>query len=158
MSGMIMNQPLVFERTAYGGSPTVRRAWAWIQRLRPPHGRATATNHKYAYSDSFKVSLAFPIGHCGIERGLFGSEEVRVMLDHVFAECAPCEFARRKSVRGFGERVRHAGQVFRGVNVADEAFGRFDLVGYAVQPRSQRGGEREIGVAIGAGNSAFDAQ
>ncbi len=24
MRGMIMNQPLVFERTAYGGSPTVR--------------------------------------------------------------------------------------------------------------------------------------
>ena len=80
------------------------------------------------------------------------------MFDHVFAECAPCEFARRKSVRGFGERVWHARQVFRRVNVADEAFGRFDLVGYAVQSRSQRGGEREIGVAIGAGDSAFDAQ
>ena len=30
---------------------------------------------------------------------------------------------------GFGQSVRHAGQIFRGVNVADEAFRRFDFVG-----------------------------
>src|SRR5262245_5518836 len=109
-------------------------------------------------SDSFKVSFAFPIGHRRIERRLFGSKEMRVMFDHVFAERATGKFTRGKPVRGFGQRVGHAGQVFRGVNVAYEAFGRFDLVGDPVQSRSQRGGEREIGVAIGAGNSAFDAQ
>src|SRR5215470_20270966 len=61
-------------------------------------------------SDSFKVPLALPIGHGGIERRLFGSEEMRVVLDHVFAEGAPGEFARGESVRGFGQRVGHARQ------------------------------------------------
>src|SRR5262249_3817188 len=78
--------------------------------------------------------------------------------DNVFAELALGKFARGESVRGFGQRVRHALQVFRGVNVADEAFGRLDLVGDSVQPRSQRCGESEIRVAIGARDSAFDAQ
>src|SRR5215475_14667848 len=109
-------------------------------------------------SDSFKVPLAFPIGHGGIEGRLFGSEEMRVMLDNVFAERAAGEFARGKSVRGFGQRVGHTREIFRGVNVTDEAFGRLDLVGDPVQSRSQSGGERQIRVAIGAGNSAFDAQ
>src|SRR5262245_39013966 len=61
-------------------------------------------------SDSFKVPLAFPIGHRRIERCLFCAEEVRVMLDQIFAEGAPGKFARGESVRGFGKRVGHARQ------------------------------------------------
>src|SRR5262249_19587314 len=80
------------------------------------------------------------------------------MFDHVFAERAPGEFARGESVRGFGQRIGYARQVFRGVNVADEAFGRLDLIGDPVQPRSQRRGEGQVRVAIGARDSAFDAQ
>src|SRR5215813_10460678 len=109
-------------------------------------------------SDSFKVPFALPIGHRGIERRLFRAEEMRVMLDHVFAEGAPGEFARRESVRGFGQRVWHARQIFCGVDVADEAFGRLDLVDYPVQSRSQRSCEGQVRITIGARDSAFDAQ
>ena len=67
---------------------------------------------------------------------------MHVMFDDVFAEDAAGEFAGGEFVRGFGQRIRYAGQIFRCVNVADEAFGRLNLVGDPIQSLGQRSGER----------------
>ena len=55
------------------------------------------------------------------------------------------------------QRVRHALQIARAIDVADEGLRRLDLVADAVEPGGERGGEREVGVGVGAGNAALDA-
>ena len=45
-----------------------------------------------------------------------------------------------------------------GVGIAVEKRRRLDLVGDAVEAGSQRGGETEVGVAVGSGNAALDSQ
>ena len=83
---------------------------------------------------------------------------MRVVLEHLRAEGALRERARREALVRLGERIRHARQVACRVDIADEALGRLDLVGDAVQPRGEGGGEREIRIGVGAGDAALDAQ
>src|SRR5688572_32169665 len=80
------------------------------------------------------------------------------MLDDVCAEGLFCKCTFFENLDRLAERIRHARQVPRLIDVADEDIGRLDLVGNAVEARSERSGQREVRVAVGAGDAALDAQ
>ena len=46
----------------------------------------------------------------------------------------------------------------RGIGIAREERGWFDLVGDAVEAGGQGCGEAEVGVAVGSGNAALDSE
>jgi hypothetical protein len=54
--------------------------------------------HCQLWSDSFEVAFSFPVGDGGVEGGLFGSEEVGVMIHDVGPEGLAGEFTVGKEV------------------------------------------------------------
>src|SRR4051812_25854556 len=83
---------------------------------------------------------------------------MRVVLDDVGPERAPGEVARLEALGRLGQRVRHALQVAGRIHVAREAFRRLEFSLDSVQPGCERGGEREIRIAVGTRNAALDAE
>src|SRR5579859_6627627 len=80
------------------------------------------------------------------------------MLDHTGAERLLGELAFLERPDRLRQRVGHTLQIARTVGVADESLRRLDLVADAVEAGSERGGEGEVGVGIGTGDAALDAQ
>src|SRR2546425_1275269 len=68
------------------------------------------------------------------------------------------EFAFREKICRGAQACGNSRQLLRGVDVADEALRRLDLVGDAIQARGQRSRERKVGIAVGAGDAALDTQ
>jgi len=83
---------------------------------------------------------------------------VRVVLVHLGAEDALREFAPLESIGRLRERVRHARQVARGINIANEDGGRLNAVRDAVEAGGKARGEREVRICIGTSDAALDAQ
>src|SRR5688572_806675 len=106
--------------------------------LPAPVIRATLSFSLTGASYSFEIPAVFPVGDRLVVGGRFGAIEVRVVLDDFGAEGARGEFALGEGLGGLGERVGHARQAARRVDVADEALRRLDLAGNAVQTRRQR--------------------
>src|SRR5258706_12397841 len=108
-------------------------------------------------SDPFEVSLALPVRDgLVIGRGL-GAIEVSVVFDDVLAEGALGELARGEELDRLGKRPRHVLAVLRHIDVADEPLRRLGLARDALQAGGERGGKREVRIAIRARDAAFDA-
>src|SRR5262245_339690 len=97
-----------------------------------------------------EIALAFPIGDGGIESRLLDLKEVRVVGSHFGAERFTDEVAGLKDFRGLAQGCGDGRQGLRGVGIACEERGRFDLVGDAVEAGGQGRSKAEVRVAVGS--------
>ncbi len=81
-----------------------------------------------------------------------------VVLDYVVAEHPPTEFALLKSVDRLGQCFRDVRQFGCVIGVAAKFGRRPQVVGDAVEPRSQGGRVNQVRIAVGARDAALDPQ
>src|SRR5581483_11875389 len=108
-------------------------------------------------SDPFEVASPFPVRDGAVERGLLGAEEVGVVRDDLVAERLLGERARLEQLCRLAQGPRHMRQLRRRVHVAHERLGRLGPRCDAVEPACQQCRQREVRVAVRAGDAALDA-
>lgn len=106
----------------------------------------------------FKVTFALPVGYALVEGGLLVSVKMCVVRHYLSAESFLCKIAVFKQICGFRQRVRHARQVRRRINITFKNGGWLGLVFEPIKARSQQSRKCQIRVAVGPRNTALDAQ
>src|SRR5688572_26101773 len=112
--------------------------------LPPPVMSTTFPSSLMQTLDPFEVALALPVCHRRVVRGLLGLVEVAVMLDDLVAKGLAGEATRRKALDGRLQRVRHARQIARRIDVPLEARRRLGTRPDAVEAGGQSRCEREV--------------
>src|SRR5204863_7797474 len=105
-----------------------------------------------------EVARPLPVGDRGVEGGVLGPEEVRVVLDDLLAEHRLGERTLRERVRRVSERPGYAVELRRRVHVPDEDRRRFDLLRDPVDAGREQRRESQLRVAVGTRDATLHAQ
>src|SRR5437870_1497727 len=109
-------------------------------------------------SDPLEVAHELPVGDRLVEGLLLEPRGVQVVLDDSLAEGRARDLRALELDDRLAERLGHLGERRVLVRVALVELGRFEPARNAVEPRGDRGSEREVGVRVRTGDPVLDAK